>query len=235
MIPEISSTVSQAASERQVGVSPAVTGIAGLGAHFAFETGDAARAAGSWRPLSALLDGSPALGERYEKTRVALAPGAAGEVPWRVAVSVGHLALVARWLCPTIAAAVFGYRLDLESAYWQPVLGVMPLMLPVDAITPGSSIGDVLDGPIEMLRERTSAFSLSRKILDGNVASAVNGAVMSIARVRPDLTEDAISVGRAVLSTVGPDFRRASCCLIYQISPAGQPSYCGDCVLPSGR
>ena len=198
-----------------------------------------------WRPLSDLTDGSPALGERYEQTRTALLAGAP-DVAIRIAASVGHLGLVARLLCPVVGAAVLGYRLDLTGLWWQPTLGVMPLSVPSGALTPGTAgptpgragpdtVLALLTGPVEALTRRTEAFSLSRKILDGNVSSALNGAVMAISRARPDLSRTALRWARRAGFDAGPTFRRRSCCLIYQLSAPEYPSYCGDCVLPAGR
>jgi ferric iron reductase protein FhuF len=62
-----------------------------------------------------------------------------------------------------------------------------------------------------------------------------------VAAARPDLSTEAAELGQQLLSqrplqdtstgTVGTDFCRRSCCLIYRAAPAGAPAICGDCVL----
>jgi ferric iron reductase protein FhuF len=87
--------------------------------------------------------------------------------------------------------------------------------------------------------------SVSRRVLLGNVASAVNGAASIIAAARADLAADAAAAGEALLSdppltaactgTPGAGFRRRSCCLIYRIAADGGAALCGDCVLLTGE
>ena len=208
--------------------------IAGLGAHFGFRARDSPLPGDAWRPLADLLDGSPALAHRYEQTRIALAAGGA-TVPLRAAASIGHLGLVARLLCPTIGAALLGFRLRLESIWWQPTLGVMPLAGSLEGLGDRDPVRDLLDGPVATLTRYTEGFSLSRKILLGNVDSAVNGAAVAIGAVREDLRQAAYGAARAAGVEAGTGLGRNSCCLIYQLSAPGSPSYCGDCVLPTGR
>ena len=136
-------------------------------------------------------------------------------------------------MCPTIGAAVLGFRLPLETLRWQPTLGVMPLAAALEGLDGRDPVRDLLDGPVATLTGYTERFSLSRKILQGNIDSAVNGAATAIGRVRPDLSEAALAMARAVGVEAGPGFRRRSCCLIYQLSAPSTPSYCGDCVLPA--
>jgi hypothetical protein len=81
---------------------------------------------------------------------------------------------------------------------------------------------------------------VSKRVLWGNVASAVNGAASQVARGRPELAAAAWVAAAAFfrrpeLATEpgppGPSFRRASCCLIYRLAPARTGAICGDCVL----
>jgi ferric iron reductase protein FhuF len=82
--------------------------------------------------------------------------------------------------------------------------------------------------------------AVSRQVLWGNVASAVNGAATMIAAARPELTGAAAEAATSMLDYPAlartyqgrplTGFRRRNCCLIYRLSPAA-PAYCGDCVL----
>jgi ferric iron reductase protein FhuF len=85
------------------------------------------------------------------------------------------------------------------------------------------------------------AFSVSPRILWGNVASAVNGAATMLARARPGLSAAAYAFTTRLLSTppltatadhASGTFRRHTCCLIYQAGAPDAPrTLCGDCVL----
>ncbi len=86
-----------------------------------------------------------------------------------------------------------------------------------------------------------AAYSVSGQVLWGNVASAVAGAAMTLARVEPQKATTSYAVAAALLGT-GPlqgagafaadppagRFRRNSCCLLYRVPGAG---LCADCVL----
>jgi hypothetical protein len=178
-----------------------------------------------------------------------------GAVETRVAASVAHLGLAARLVSPALAAAVLhGLVLapGLAELRWQPVLGgPVPLSLPDHAFAGGpeaspTRLADelssrLLDGPLRELADAVAEFSLSRHILWGNTASAVNGAATMIAAVRPDLTARTRTLTTLLLDrpplrdarTTTPDgaFRRRSCCLIYRAAPDGRGPLCGDCAL----
>jgi hypothetical protein len=242
-------------------------GLAAFGPYFAVDThrpGDAA--GGPWTPLAALLDSPAVLAGRVGAVRAALAAGRPpGAVPWRVAASVTQLGAVARLLSPAIAvAAAYGQVLELDpgAVWWQAVLGgPFPLSLPGDAAgtgqpgagggpgvagDPGTAAGllrgSLLDGPVRQLVELTAGMSVSRAVLWGNVASAINGAIGMIARAQPGLAVPAGSVGSALLQygplaraftgSLAGGFRRRSCCLIYRASPGPRAAaVCGDCIL----
>jgi len=249
----------------QVGTSDVLGGLAAFGPYFAVGTH---RPAGAlpppWMPLSVLLESPAALRVRATAVRAALAaerPAAA--VEFRVAASVAQLGLVARLLSPAIAvAAAYGQVLELDpvTVWWQPVLGApFPLSLPADAIgaqagaagafgvagDPGRAAGLVrdllLDGPVRQLVELTAGMSVSRAVLWGNVASAINGATAMIARARPGLAGPAQMAGSELLrygplagaftGALAGGFRRRSCCLIYRASPGPRTGVCGDCIL----
>ncbi|WP_405684013.1 (2Fe-2S)-binding protein [Streptomyces sp. NBC_01387] len=183
----------------------------------------------------------------------------------RVAASVAHLGLAARLISPALAAAVLHGLVPapgLADLRWQPVIGgQIPLSLPSDAFTDlslpagaftgGSTVAPtrladelssrLLDGPLRELADAMAEFTVSRRILWGNTASAVNGAATMITTTRPDLTARTRAITSRLLerpplrdaSCTGPDgaFRRRSCCLIYRAAPGASGALCGDCVL----
>ena len=101
------------------------------------------------------------------------------------------------------------------------------------AIGPVLALGDVV----------ANRYRVPRRILAGNVASALVGAVAAAGRGRPmaddvlDLVTDVLAdgelagTGTFVRPTYGDPrsrFRRRSCCLLYRVNGAAP---CGDCVL----
>ncbi|MFJ6568561.1 (2Fe-2S)-binding protein [Streptomyces sp. NPDC091292] len=228
--------------------------IAVLGPFFAVDTHPAGtEPPDPWQPMSRALLEARVTGVRE---RLAVAGGQPGDaVEIRVAASVAHLGLAARLVSPALAAAVLhGLVLapGLADLRWQPVTGgPVPLSLPDDtlagdpATTPtrlaDELSGRLLDGPLRELAAAMEEFSLSRHILWGNTASAVNGAATMITAARPDLTARTRTLTSLLLarpplrdtSTTTPEgtFRRRSCCLIYRAAPGGKGALCGDCVL----
>ncbi|WP_328686957.1 (2Fe-2S)-binding protein [Streptomyces caniferus] len=123
-----------------------------------------------------------------------------------------------------------------------------------DARAGAAAMDAMLDGPIRELNDAVAAFSVSPRVLWGNVASAVNGAATGIAAAAPALARPARTAALLLLHrprlrdthTLGapldgpPDdspaapnarFRRRSCCLIYRAAPNAAGATCGDCVL----
>jgi ferric iron reductase protein FhuF len=99
----------------------------------------------------------------------------------------------------------------------------------------------VLDGPVRDLVEATARLSVSRRVLWGNVASAVNGAASMIATGQPAWADRSRMIasllldqpplqGTSAASATG-GFRRRSCCLIYRAAPNAAGAVCGDCVI----
>jgi FhuF 2Fe-2S C-terminal domain len=205
--------------------------------------------------LRLLLCSPEPLLERSEQVRAALALGSGQEVELRVAVSVAQLGLAARLVAPVLAAAVIDARLlVLDEARWQPVLGgPVPLSLP-EAVLEGvpydgplvqALSATLIEGPVRALAEQAQALSLSPKVAWGNVASGVNGAAAMVAKDRPELAAQALSLAAAILAggplrgssegEPGTNFRRRSCCLIYRVAPREARVVCGDCVLDTSR
>lgn len=239
--------------------------LAAFGPFFAVETHPAdSLLREPWRVMSELVEDPEVLMDRVLAVRAGLAAAGgqpAGAVDLRVAASVAHLGLVARLVCPALALAVSSgvlLEVGLSGTRWQPVLGgAFPLSLPLDA---GSNIGDcagnaeptpqhlagllasrVLDGPVRDLVEVTAQLSVSRRVLWGNVASAVNGAVSMIATRQPAWADRSQVMASSLLEQpplrgtsvglAGRNFRRRSCCLIYRAASGPAGAVCGDCVL----
>ncbi|MFI6685167.1 (2Fe-2S)-binding protein [Streptomyces sp. NPDC050485] len=234
--------------------SAVIEEIAALGPFFAVQAHPpGTEPYGPWRPMSRLL-----LESRVTGTRDWLA-AAGGQPPdaveTRVAASVAHLGLAARLVSPALAAAVLHGMViapGLADLRFQTAIGgPAPLSLPDDVFVGGPAAaptrlanelsGRLLDGPLRELADAMKAFSVSRHILRGNTASAVNGAATMMTAARPDLavrtrTITALLLARPPLrdaSVTTPDgaFRRRSCCLIYRAAPGGKGALCGDCAL----
>lgn len=216
--------------------------IAALGPHFGFEISAEADTGPAWQPIATLIDGSATLLTRYRQIQDALTATSGAPVQLRVAASIGHLGLIARLVCPPFGAAVLGHRLDLTRASWQPVVGgILPLSVPRSALTPGIGTSQIISGPVIDLLGRTTAVSISPKVLWGNVFSAVNAAANTVCAIRPELTVRARVLAGEVLAaphlretftgTPGLDGRRRSCCLFYRTAPGTSDIYCPDCIL----
>ena len=237
--------------------------LAALGSFFAVDSHLAGTDPGPpWRPLSELAMPSEPLLGRIGSVRGALAASAGrpdDEIPLRVAASVAHLGLAARLIAPVLAATASQRHLDMRLAglWWRDRLGgPAPLSIPApgDPAPGQSSSCDppggnacrlLLDDVIAPITAATSDLvPVSGQVLWGNVASAVNGAANQLATLRPGLSRQAWAAAAIFFSCPqlsrerqppGPAFRRSSCCLIYQLTPGGTQSTCGDCILGTAR
>ncbi|MER0477999.1 (2Fe-2S)-binding protein [Streptomyces sp. Edi2] len=240
--------------------------VAALGPFFAFETHPAAsEIASPWRRLSEVArEESGVLRERVTAVRASLAARGgrpAEAVEQRVAASVAHLGLVARVISPLLGlAAVRGLPSPpptLDDLRWHSGLGgAFALSLPWETVAASVAAGNadnnadadadavekLLDGPIRELGDAAASFSVSPRILWGNVASAVNGAAAGMVSAAPDLARPARTAALLFLSRPllqdthtldagNGRFRRRSCCLIYRAAPGASGAICGDCVL----
>lgn len=226
--------------------------LAALGPFFALAVHPAGAApARPWRPLDELVGPGPALPDRIRAVRVALAAAGGrepGQIEERVAVSVAHLGLVARLIAPAVGAAALGRPLGVLAAgriWWQDQLG-RPYAVslapdgPRAAGTPPAGSPGLAGTAVEQLTLACHRrFSVSPRVLWGNVASAANSAAGLIGHGRPDLAAAARAAAGAILRDVrvdggdriaGPGFRRRSCCLIYRLA-GSTAAVCGDCVL----
>jgi ferric iron reductase protein FhuF len=149
---------------------------------------------------------------------------------------------------------------SLASLWWQPVEGG-PWPLATGATT-GHELVDVARADARrtavdlftatvveevlspVVRRVSEGFSLSQKVLWGNVASALGGATGQLVSARPArlgacsafldglLTRGALAgttwPQRPVARGAGGADRRRSCCLFYRVPGGG---YCADCIL----
>lgn len=242
--------------------------VAALGPFFAVETHPAAsEIASPWHRLSEVArEDSGVLRERVTAVRASLAARSgrpAEAVEQRVAASVAHLGLVARVISPLLGlAALRGLPSPpptLDDLRWHSGLGgAFALSLPwetvaasvaagnadnnADADADADAVEKLLDGPIRELGDAAASFSVSPRILWGNVASAVNGAAAGMVSAAPALTRPARAAallflsrpqlqGTHTLDAGNGRFRRRSCCLIYRAAPRASGAICGDCVL----
>jgi hypothetical protein len=162
-----------------------------------------------WTPLAALTEPGQ-LRHRAEQVRAAFGGG-----PLRAAASVDFLGMTSRVVSPVYAACVSdgtAPALSLTTVWWRPAVPG-PMRLAVTTGERASSLSDAVLAPVvvPLVAAYSSTFALSRKVLWGNVTSALNGAARALGRGRRD-------------------FRRHSCCLLYRL-PGGAP--CGDCILTS--
>ena len=232
--------------------------LAALGPYFAVEVhGPHTPVRVPWQPLDALLGSAAALRDRSEDVRAALAgPGARTpeSVEFRVAASVAQLGLAARLLAPVFGTALITRAappVDVRQLRWVPaVTSLFRLSLPEAALAapPSPDAGtlardvtrSLLHGLLGALVEAFAAMAVSRRVLWGNVASAINGSAIMITASRPDLGPQSVALASALLRACpagayrglpGSGFQRQSCCLIYRVADSSAPEFCGDCIL----
>ena len=203
-----------------------------------------------------LIDTPDVLAARVDRIREALAATAgrpANQIEVRVAASVAHLGLTARILSPLLALSITTGvvpAVTLNQLYWQDELGgAFPLSIsaPIKPKTPAvpgiaglaaAFSEQVLDGTVAAITNAVrDARPVSELILWGNVASAVVSAGTLITTQRPDSAGNIANLTEALFQlpplhetgTLGPPFRRRSCCLIYRIASPTPTAICGDC------
>lgn len=221
----------------------ALARVSAIGPYFAVSCGprsDAAR----FRPLTDLYRDTAALADYVAAVGQRLGTG-----PDRVAASTLHIGTAARlWSIALATAALTGRVPDLapERLRWRtPESGPIDLWLPE---APALTGGDVPAGLHETVLVRNllplgdalrRQFGLSARILPGNAASALIGAVRVLDAHVPDAPHPPLPVavallGRDPLASAGDltltpfTYRRRSCCLYYRVDGRG---LCGDCVL----
>ncbi len=172
--------------------------------YFALES---PRSLDTWTPLASLAT-TTQLRARVRDTHAALGGGLL-----RAAASVDSLGLFARLSSPVLAALAetgSAPELSLTTVWWQRAVPG-PIRLAFTTTSTTTSLADALVAPVlvPMVDAYASTFALSRKVLWGNVASALNSAAVQLGRGRRD-------------------YRRTTCCLLYRLERGGR---CSDCVL----
>lgn len=211
-----------------------------LGEYVGFELhGPDELPSGPWSSLTQITTES-ALRQRVEQVRALLTPPGAETVEERVAASTAHFGIAARLVAGQVAAQALGYvGLDPDSdSIWARSLG--PSMVTLSFATAAGPVDPLRHGAIAQLTTQVAElFSVSPKVLWGNVASGANSAVTLIASAHPTLRPAAASAAAQLLrdpllpvrdDRLGASFRRDSCCLIYRVSGSTE-DVCGDCVL----
>jgi ferric iron reductase protein FhuF len=226
----------------------ALAAAAQLGPFFQVE----ARPGPDWASWAALSADPELLGRRADEVRAVLAAGPGNPtVEPAVVASLVHLGLVARLVSPPLGAALLTGVLPvtrIEHVHVR-LAGANPIPLAVGAPS-AAAVGSAPDLAVAFHRSWLvpavepftqtvrATWTVSRHVLDGNVTSAVAGALRMGATARPELAGRADAILDALLRS-GPlagtgrrrtdgSFVRRSCCLFYRVPGGGT---CGDCVL----
>ncbi|MQS15410.1 (2Fe-2S)-binding protein [Streptomyces kaniharaensis] len=218
--------------------------LAAVGPYFALDTaaapGDAPPP--GFRPLRELYDGGPD-GPLAERVRIVAQR--LGTAEPRVAASILHLGLAARfWSMGLGAAVLLGAVPSLEQAWLRiPDQGPIDLWTTPPEPATGRKLSDqlheaVLVGQLEPLAAAVrSVVPLSGRLLLGNAASALAGTLRVLDAHAPgaaralaaEVLDRPPLAGTGTLHTGprGTAFRRTSCCLYYRVGPGA--GVCGDC------
>lgn len=235
-------------------VGAALAEAAAVGPFFAWE--QLPNGADGWRPWAELGDAA-VVAERVRVARARLVAGfglSPAEVPERVVASVLSLGWASRLVSAPLAAVAVAEVLPApgrEQVWWRPVdSGPVPVASTTTDAVPTADLDDaavaarfadvVLGRLVEpVLAVFQDRFRLSPKVVNGNLASALGGAVKLLAAARPGAADRAgrvlerllaqgSLVGSASLHRPQWTLERNNCCLYYRIPGGG---YCGDCVL----
>ena len=230
-----------------------------VGGFFTVTTRDAEAADPTWRPLATMLavpaHGPDPLGERL----AAVADGLGADR--RVAASLLAQSVASRSVSVLLAAAALGVLPDLAPSsvlHARPWAGgPLPLWADPAQLTGADLAATAPDDAAAVLadvlaREQIAPLvagiraraSVSARLLWGNAASALAGAVRVLGDARPDLHAPALALARGVLThesfaglgafvpdpahPSGLGFARRTCCLYYRVDGGGK---CADCLL----
>ncbi|MFF1904032.1 (2Fe-2S)-binding protein [Kitasatospora sp. NPDC058218] len=225
--------------------------LAAVGPYFALDAAASPAEAPptGFRPLRELYAQGPDA-PLAERTRVVARR--LGTAEPRVAASILHLGLAARFCSVTLGAAVLlgtVPALDPDRAHVRvPEQGPIDLWTPYEPAQPHRADDEqlaerlhrvLLQGQLTLLAAAVrAAVPLSGKLLDGNAASALAGALRMVdAHAAPGRARALVAellrrpplAGTGALRTTG--FRRNSCCLYYRVGPGS--GVCGDCCFTS--
>ncbi|WP_328967235.1 (2Fe-2S)-binding protein [Streptomyces sp. NBC_00239] len=202
---------------------------------------------GGFRPLSELYGAG--LGGYVAEVGRRIGTG-----PDRVAASTAQLGIASRLWSLALGAAALGGRVpDLapDRVRWRlPRGGSLQLALPAPRAVPGPAAAGfdaLIEGNLRVLDASVRAgYGLSPKVLRGNSASALVGALRVLTGRLPRTPYPPVPLVAALLEAgplagsgtfvheegLGFAFVRNSCCLYYRVEGAG---LCGDCVLRTKR
>lgn len=213
-----------------------------------------------WTCWASLSADASSLRFRTEEVQTALAAWTGvPDIEPPVVASLTHLGLVARLVSPLLGAALLSEVLPVtpvENVHVH-LAGANPLPLALSA-TSGVAVGGAqeladafhhhwLIPAVRPLASRVrDLYRVSPRVLDGNVTSAVAGALRMAGVARPELATRADAVVDALLGSGGlsgglagtggrredGSFVRRSCCLFYRLPGART---CGDCILDARR
>ncbi|MEV0968226.1 ATP-binding cassette domain-containing protein [Microtetraspora glauca] len=228
-------------------VSGAVSDVSTVGGYFELGIGEVEA---GWRPLTDLFTDTGVLEKRIADVAERL-----NTTETRVAASILFQGIAARlWSPPLGAAIAHDLLIDLDPGriHWQAAPSG-PLPLRATGLD-GWQVRDparvterlhhtVVTGLLEPLAAAFQAVvKIAPGLLWGNAASALAGTVRTLARVRPERSDTAVTLGRELLdlgplrdtgelaepAPGHPFFVRRSCCLYYRLPGGGK---CGDCAL----
>ncbi|MFJ9776004.1 (2Fe-2S)-binding protein [Kitasatospora sp. NPDC101157] len=217
--------------------------LAAVGPYFALDTSGTTTPPPGFRPLPELYGTGP---DAPLAARVRVVAQRLGTAELRVAASILHLGLAARfWSVGLGSAVLLGTVPTLERAWVRvPDQGPIDLWTPPEPARPASeSLVDqlhraVLIGRLEPLAAAVrAAVPLSARLLHGNAASALAGTLRVLDAHAAGPARELVAQlldrpplkgsGRLVTGPRGAAFRRTSCCLYYRTGPGA--GLCGDC------
>lgn len=225
-----------------------------IGPYFAVEF---AASQGEWCAVADLWTRAGCLSERVNTACEYLSSRTNTEVDLRASASISSLGFMSRLVSPALATACLAGvipRLDPRQMYWRPALGG-PVRIAIATAT-GTTVEtateaaaqlehDVLLPCVEpVLAAYSREFKLSKRVLRGNVASALAGAAGMLVRAGTALNLDPVEVVRSMLALPSLTdtghyerpfddradrfFVRHNCCMFYRVPGGGT---CGECVL----
>ncbi|MFH9350657.1 (2Fe-2S)-binding protein [Kitasatospora sp. NPDC017646] len=217
--------------------------LAAIGPYFALDTSATGTPPPDYRPLPELYGTGP---DAPLAARIRVVAQRLGTAELRVAASVLHLGLAARfWSVGLGSAVLLGTVPTLEHAWARiPDQGPIDLWTPPEPVRPDSAgLVDrlhqaVLVGRLEPLAAAVrAAVPLSARLLRGNAASALAGTLRVLEAHAPGRVLELVAQlldrpplagsGSLLTGPHGAVFRRTSCCLYYRIGPGA--GLCGDC------
>ena len=218
--------------------------LTGISPYFALEAGPADPADG-WRPAAVLLDGGAEGGRLLGQAIDSVAARLATPRRW-IAASILFQGWAARLTSIYAGCLVLdGATPDLAATriQFRPLTGGPVEMTADPLVRMNANRGwrRLLDDHLHPLADATRAqVRVGRRILEGNIASALGGSLSTLARAGHGSLAELISrpwaqppelarYGSWAETTGGPRYVRTTCCGYLRIPGGGR---CGDCSLP---